>query len=162
MDTRLRVGRSIGTTEDEVAIDLMSQIKDHGNPSDPPAIATDGYDGYLEAMIETWGKVPEYSGRGRPPTRKKPKPDWKCIQVIKRRSGGRVIGVTHKVIFGDKKDVCELMGSHTAYVERIHLTSRQMNGRLVRKTLSFSKGMCLANHNQYPWTIFTTSYATNC
>src|SRR6266566_1219897 len=28
---------------------------------------------------------------------------------------------------------------HTAYVERTHLTSRQMNGRLVRKTLSFSK-----------------------
>ena len=31
------------------------------------------------------------------------------------------------------------MGEHTSYVERTHLTSRQMNGRLVRKTLSFSK-----------------------
>jgi IS1 family transposase len=31
------------------------------------------------------------------------------------------------------------MGGHTAYVERTHLTSRQMNRRLARKTLSFSK-----------------------
>jgi hypothetical protein len=31
------------------------------------------------------------------------------------------------------------VGAHTAYVERTNLTSRQMNGRLVRKTLSYSK-----------------------
>jgi hypothetical protein len=31
------------------------------------------------------------------------------------------------------------MGLNTSYVERTNLTSRQMNGRLVRKTLSFSK-----------------------
>jgi len=30
-------------------------------------------------------------------------------------------------------------GLNTAYVERTNLTSRQMNGRMVRKTLSFSK-----------------------
>jgi len=32
-----------------------------------------------------------------------------------------------------------LLEEHTAHVERTHLTSRQMNGRLVRKALSFSK-----------------------
>ena len=32
-----------------------------------------------------------------------------------------------------------MVGAHTSYVERTNLTSRQMNGRLVRKTLSFSK-----------------------
>jgi hypothetical protein len=37
----------------------------------------------------------------------------------------------------DKSDNIE--GGHTAYVERTHLTARQMNGRLVRKTLSYSK-----------------------
>jgi hypothetical protein len=31
------------------------------------------------------------------------------------------------------------MGLNTAYVERTNLTSRQMNARMVRKTLSFSK-----------------------
>ncbi len=118
---------------------MMSQIRDRSNPIDPPAIATDGNDSYPEAMVKTWGKARSYSGRGRPPTRKQPQPGWKCIQVIKHRSGGRLIGITHKVVFGDPIEVCDLMGKHTAYVERTHLTSRQMNGRMVRKTLSFSK-----------------------
>ena len=37
-----------------------------------------------------------------------------------------------------------LFGESTAYVERPHLTSRLFNGRLVRKTLGFSK--CLPMH----------------
>ena len=43
-----------------------------------------------------------------------------------------------KVIYGDQTTL-GLIGAHTSYVERTNLTSRQMNGRLVRKTLSFSK-----------------------
>ena len=35
--------------------------------------------------------------------------------------------------------MCALLGEHTAYVERTHVTSHQMNGPLVRRTLSFSK-----------------------
>jgi len=50
-----------------------------------------------------------------------------------------LIRVTHRVVYGDPKEVPELMGLNTAYVERTNLTSRQMNGRMVRKTLSFSK-----------------------
>ena len=48
-------------------------------------------------------------------------------------------GIIIKVIYGDPEEVQELLGEHTAYIERTHLTSRHMNGRLVRKTLSFSK-----------------------
>jgi hypothetical protein len=118
---------------------MMSQIKDRCNAIEPPAIASDGCDSYPEAMLETWGKVPEYSGRGRPPTRKEPQPEWKCLQVTKHRSGGRILGITYRVVYGDRRDVLDLMGLNTAYVERTNLTSRQMNGRMVRKTLSFSK-----------------------
>jgi hypothetical protein len=59
--------------------------------------------------------------------------------VIKHRSGYHLTGVTIKVIYGTEEEVCALVGAHTAYVERTNLTSRQMNGRLVRKTLSYSK-----------------------
>jgi hypothetical protein len=135
----LRVGRSIGKNEEAVAMAMMSQIRNHSNPIDPPAISTDGNDSYSEAMLETWGKLPEYSGRGRPPTHKLPQPGWRCLQVTKHRSGGRLIGITYKVVYGDPKEVPALMGLNTAYVERTNLTSRQMNGRMVRKTLSFSK-----------------------
>lgn len=40
---------------------------------------------------------------------------------------------------GAPAEVLAQVGGHTAYVERTHLTARQMNGRLVRKTRSYSK-----------------------
>ena len=117
----------------------MAQLKDRGHPDAPPAMATDGKGDYREALLETWGQVPEYSGIGRPPTVKRPQPEWQYLQVVKTRSGNRLIGVTIKVIYGEPETVEALVGAHTAYVERTNLTSRQMNGRLVRKTLSYSK-----------------------
>jgi hypothetical protein len=133
------VGRAIGKTEEEVARDLMAQLKDRGHPDAPPAMATDGKGDYREALLETWGQIPEYGGVGRPPTLKRPQPEWQYLQVVKTRSGSRLIGVTIKVIYGEPDTVLEVVGAHTAYVERTNLTSRQMNGRLVRKTLSYSK-----------------------
>ncbi len=61
------------------------------------------------------------------------------MQVIKERSGSRLTAVHITVVYGDPDEVLELMGGHTADVERTNLTSRQMNGRLVRKSLSYSK-----------------------
>jgi len=122
-----------------VADALMAQLKARGHPDTPPPIATDGKGGYREAILATWGQVPEYRGHGRPPTRPQPQSDWHYLQVIKHRSGYRLTGVTIKVIYGTPDEVTALVGAHTAYVERTNLTSRQMNGRLVRKTLSYSK-----------------------
>ena len=62
---------------------------------------------------------------------------------LKQREGNKLVRVKTKVIYGDPKEVTTLLGEHTAYVERTNLTSRQMNGRLVRKTLSFSKELHL-------------------
>jgi hypothetical protein len=133
------VGRAIGKNEEEVAAAMMSQIKERCNPAEPPAISSDGNDSYPEAMLETWGKSPEYTGRGRPPKRKQPQSGWKCLQVVKHHSGSRLIRITYRVIYGDPNEVPNFLGLNTAYVERTNLTSRQMNGRMVRKTLSFSK-----------------------
>ncbi len=89
--------------------------------------------------METWGEVPAYTGRGRPPTQKQPQPEWQYVQVLKERSGSRVTAVHLQVVYGDAEEALDLLGGHTAYVERTNLTSRQMHGRLVRKTLSYSK-----------------------
>src|SRR5436305_10465612 len=117
----------------------MKQVKRHAPEDPPPAMSTDGKGAYRESMLGTWGAVPQYGGRGRPPTVPKPGKDWQYLQVIKRREGSEVVSVTTKVIYGDQEEVKKVLGEHTAYVERTNLTSRQMNGRLVRKTLSFSK-----------------------
>jgi hypothetical protein len=116
----------------------MAQIKERGHPDAPPPMATDGQGAYREAMVETWGEVPPPPGLGRPPLHKQPQEGWHYLQVVKRREGGQVVEVQVEVIYGDEQTL-EIVGAHTSYVERTNLTSRQMNGRLVRKTLSFSK-----------------------
>ena len=67
MESRLRVGHAIGKTEEEIAPELMKQVKMHAPDEEPPAMSSDGKGAYREAMLETWGKVPEYGGRGTPP-----------------------------------------------------------------------------------------------
>ena len=41
-------------TEEEVALELMTQLKEPDHPKTPPAVATDGKGSYREAMVETW------------------------------------------------------------------------------------------------------------
>lgn len=120
----------------------MKQLKERGHHDAPPPMATDGDDAYRKAMVETWGEVPPHSGVGRPPTEKRPGDDWHYLQVVKHREGGQVVRVEVEVIYGDETTL-DLVGGHTSYVERTNLTSRQMNGRLVRKTLSFSKELVM-------------------
>ncbi len=138
-DSRLRSARGLAKNETEAAIEAFEQLKSRGHPQRPPPLVSDGWGGYDEAMVEVWGEVPEYRGKGRPPTKKRPGEGWQHLQVVKQRQGGRVIGVEAKVVYGDEREVREVLSGSTSYVERTHLTSRHMNGRLVRKTLGYSK-----------------------
>jgi hypothetical protein len=139
IDTRLRVARGIAKTETEASIEVFQTLKRRGHPDAPPPTVSDGWGGIDDAMIEVYGTVPEYQGKGRPPTRKQPQPGWQYLQVVKQRENGRVVGVTLRVVFGKEEEVLDLLGKSTAYIERTHLTMRLFNGRLVRKTLAFSK-----------------------
>lgn len=139
METRLRVGRGIGKTETQASIELLQQLKRRGHPDMPPPLVSDGWGGHREALIEVYGHVPDNSGHGRPPSLKQPGKGWQYLQMVKQRENGRVIGVEPRVIFGDPQQIYAELETHTAYVERTNLTSRHMNGRLVRKTLGFSK-----------------------
>ncbi|BBL79055.1 MULTISPECIES: IS1 family transposase [Rubrobacter] len=138
-DTRLRAARAIAKSETQAAIEAFERLKSRGHPHSPPPLVSDGWGGYDEAMVEVWGKVPEYGGRGRPPTKKRPQSGWRHLQMVKRRENGRVMGAKAKTIYGDEHEVIELLGTSTSYVERTNLTSRHMNGRLARKTLGYSK-----------------------
>ena len=143
MKTRLRVGRGVGKTETEASVELLHQLKRRGHPDAPPPLVSDGWGGHREALIEVYGEVPDYSGRGRPPSLKQPCDEWQYLQMVKQRDNGHVIGVEPRVIFGNARQVYAELETHTAYVERTNLTSRHMNGRLVRKTLGFSKRLCM-------------------
>ena len=139
IDTRLRVARGIAKDETEASVEVFTTLKRRGHPEAPPPTISDGWGGIDEAMIEVYGQVPQYKGRGRPPTKKCPQPGWQYLQMVKQRRNGRVVGTVLRVIYGDEAEVLALLGSSTAYIERTHLTMRHFNSRLVRKTLAFSK-----------------------
>lgn len=139
MESRLRVARGIDKTETLASIKVFETLKQRGHPDGPPPTVSDGWGGIDEAMVEVYGKVPEYKGWGRPPTNKQPQPDWQYLQMVKQRRNGRVIGTRLRVIYGDEQEVIALLGQSTAYIERSNLTSRTFNSRLGRKTLAFSK-----------------------
>jgi len=139
--TRLRAARGIAKNETEASIEVFQTLKRRGHPDAPPPTGSDGWGGIREAMVEVYGRVPEYSGVGRPPTKKRPQDGWQYLQVVKQRENGRVVGTRLRVIYGDKKEVLQLLPNNTVYVERTHLTSRHFNSRLVRKTLAYSKAL---------------------
>lgn len=144
MDSRLRATRGIGADETQASIEVFQTLKQRGHPDGPPPTISDGWGGIDDAMIEVYGLVPEYSGHGRPPTRKQAQPGWQYLQMVKQRDvHGHLEGIYLRAVFGKKSDLIALMGKSTAYVERSHLTARMFNSRLVRKTLAFSKDLTM-------------------
>ena len=142
MDNRLRVARAIAKDETQASRGVFAMLQRRGHPHRPPPTISDGWGGIDDAMIEVYGTVPPYSGRGRPPTRKQAGADWLYLQMVKQRdSRGRCIGTTLRAIFGSKCEAMQLLGTSTAYIERSNLTSRVFNSRQVRKTLGFSKAL---------------------
>jgi len=113
----------------------------------PPLFTSDKLPAYIAALIANYSTPeprPRKRGPGRP--RKEPRrvvdPELCYAQIDKHRAGGRVVEVCRRIVFGSTEVVTEILGDkqiNTSYVERDNLTSRQSNGRLVRKTLSHSK-----------------------
>lgn len=151
LPSRLRVVSHISheRSEDE-ATAFIAQFKARCRGR-TPLFTSDKLPAYVSALLANYSTPeppPLKRGRGRP--RKEPKrildPDLCYAQVDKRREGGRVVEVRRRIIFGSAEDIAHILTAdtcghaiNTAYVERNNLTSRQSNGRLVRKTLSHSK-----------------------
>jgi hypothetical protein len=113
----------------------------------PPLLTSDKLPAYVDALIahdSTPEPPPVKRGPGRPRqhSRRVLDPALCSAQVDKRREQGRVVEVRRRMIFGTPEIVTEILGSqqiNTSSGERDNLTSRQSNGRFVRKTLSYSK-----------------------
>lgn len=112
-----------------------------------PLCTRDKLPAYVAALIANYSMPeppPAQRGRGRPRQTPRRGVDTKLLyaQVDKRREQGRVVEVRRRILFGACDIITAVLGGqqiNTAYVERDNLTSRQSNGRLVRKTLSHSK-----------------------
>lgn len=106
------------------------------------------YETVLRERFSHFGEQqPKTGKKGRP---KKPKkivdPELKYATVHKKRENGKVVKIERKIIFGDQKDIDEVIDSspvskkiNTSFIERVNLTLRHHNKKLARKTLCFSK-----------------------
>ena len=142
-----RSGRS-GSEEEATAFLAKFKARTDGCA---PLFTSDKLPAYVLALIANYStpELPPVKRRvGRP--RKEPRrildPQLCYAQVDKRRQGGRVVEVRRHILFGSADAIVRILeadgcGSriNISYVERDNLTSRQSNGRLVRKTLSHSK-----------------------
>jgi hypothetical protein len=142
MDSRLRAGRGIGKDETEASRKAFQVLQQRGHPDGPPPLISDGWGGIDDAMLAVYGLAPEYSGRGRPPTKPQPGKDWLYLQMVKHRDEhGHLEEIQLKAVWGNLNELLDLLGKSTAYIERSHLTARLFNARLTRKTLAFSKNL---------------------
>lgn len=133
----------MGKNETEASLEAFRTLRAQGQRQ-PPALVSDGWGGIREALVEVYGELPPYKGRGRPPTKKQGSDTWQYLQLVKQRDAkGCLLAIKPKAIFGEEKNLLDLFGAHTAYIERSHLTMRNDNRRLCRKTLCFSKSLRL-------------------
>ncbi len=151
LPSRLRIVSHLSHERSETeAVAFLAKIKAKTD-GQAPFFTRDELPAYTAALIANYSTpepLPLKRGRGRP--RKEPKrivdPQLCYSQVDKERVGGRVVEVRRRIVFGTEDEMLRILeeigcGSqiNTSYIERDNLTSRQSNGRLVRKTLSHSK-----------------------
>jgi IS1 family transposase len=115
-----------------------------------PLFMSDQWAPYATALLTHfghWVPTPRRYSRGRPPKpRWQPLPALQYAQVVKHRVKGRVVAVSHRVVYGSLETIeatLKLSGVgsviNTAFIERLNLSIRQGVAALRRKVSSLAK-----------------------
>lgn len=115
-----------------------------------PLFMSDQWAPYATALLTHfghWVPVPRRYPRGRrPKPRWQPLPALQYAQVVKHRVKGRVVEVTHRVVYGSWETIQTILQQsgvghviNTAFIERINLSIRQGVAALGRKVSSLAK-----------------------
>jgi IS1 family transposase len=115
-----------------------------------PLFISDHWSAYGTALLTHfghWVQIPRRHIRGRTPKpRWQPLPGLLYAQVVKQRLKGRVVKVSHRVVYGTLDAVMAALkqsgvgqGINTAFIERLNLSIRQHVPALARKVTSVAK-----------------------
>jgi IS1 family transposase len=141
---RMVLAGVVGKRTQERAHLLLPRVA-HGTAQRLPLCTSDQWPAYRTALLHVdgpWVHPARHGTRGRfPEPRRVPPPDVLSAQVVKRRRRGHVVGVTTTALVGEPEAIAVRLASrptsttvNTREVEREHLTWRQPNRRLTRKT----------------------------
>lgn len=134
----------------QASTNLLLERVAHVTEQRPSFFTSDQLAEYRTALLHVYGQWYQPARKGScgrfPAPRRVAPPDLVYAQVVKQREAGRVVAVSHKVVFGSTEAVqaCLAHSSasttiNTSFVERDNLMLRQHNRRLTRKTNGFSK-----------------------
>ncbi len=147
--TKLLVAIDVGERTQAMAQRFVHHVAQVLAPDCAPLFLTDGFREYMTALLTHYGhwvQPPRQQATGpAPKPRWMPLPQLLYAQVIKTVRRRRLVGVTHRVVFGTLAAVEQVLAPfgwqiNTAFVERINLTIRQHVAAVGRRVSTLCKG----------------------
>jgi IS1 family transposase len=147
--SKLLVVVDVGSRTLALAQRVVHQVSEVLAPGCVPLFLTDGLKAYATALLT-------HFGYGLPPARRQergplPKPRWMPLpellytQVVKSYRRRRLVGVTHRVVFGTQLAIEQVLATwgwtiNTAFVERLNLDIRQRVAAIGRRVNTLCQG----------------------
>ena len=147
--TKLLLTIDIGDRTLAMAQGVVHQVVQVLAPGCMPLLLTDGFKEYTTALLTHYGHwVHPERRQARGPTprpRWLPRPGLLYAQVVKTVRRRRLVGVTHRVVFGTLEAIQQVLAAYgwqinTAFVERLNLTIRQHVAAVGRRVSTLCKG----------------------
>ena len=147
--TKLLLAIDVGDRTLAMAQCFVHQVARVLAPDCVPLFVTDGFKEYITALLTHFGHwiQPERrQGKGpRPKPRWMPLPQLLYAQVIKVTRRRRLVEVKHRVVFGTKAAVEQVLAAcgwrrNTAFIERVNLSIRHHVAAVGRRVMTLCKG----------------------
>jgi IS1 family transposase len=142
-ESKLLLCIRVGERTLAMAQTVLHQIAGQLVPGCVPLFLSDGYAHYLTAIVShfgCWVQPPRTQATGRAPrSRWMPLPELLYAQVIKTMKRRHIVEVKHRVVFGTKAAVDQVLSAcgwqiNTAFVERLNRSLRQRVAAIGRRS----------------------------
>jgi IS1 family transposase len=147
--SKLLLAMEVGPRTVEMAQRVVHQVVSALAPGCVPAWFSDGFTGYLPAILGhfgLWTHPERRQDKGpRPKPRWMPLPGLLYAQVVKQYRRKRVVGVKHRVVFGTLEAIEQVLAArgwkiNTSFVERLNLDIRQRVAAIGRRVNTLCQG----------------------
>jgi IS1 family transposase len=147
--SKLLVVVEVGTRTLAMAQRVLHRLVHVLAPGCVPLCLTDGFNEYKTAILAHFGQwMPPERRQEKGP---RPQPRWMPLpalldaQVVKSYRRRRIVGVTHRVVFGTRLAIAQSLAScgwtiNTAFVERLNLDMRQRVAAIGRRVNTLCQG----------------------
>jgi hypothetical protein len=148
-ESKLLLVVDVGTRTLAMAQRVVHQLVQVLAPGCVPLFLTDGFKEYITALLAHfghWTQPPRRQDKGpMPKPRWRPLPELRYAQVVKSYQRRRLVGVTHRVVFGTQLAIEQVLAAcgwtiNTAFIERLNLDIRQRVAAVGRRVNTLCQG----------------------